>query len=217
MNPPGPRSHLHSRLARRLLDGLMGVSLLLCVTASVLWVRSHFIGEQWAFPPGRVTGRTTAPWGEVDTWRLQYVIRSGSGRLQIVRMERQAGGVEPAGRTTLPPAGAVAGYGPGMTRSDRWLDLLGFGYLRRDKQYYVGPQSRGSFWGFRVLTVSYWCMVVVAGALPASWLTAYARRRRCWRRAVKRLCPGCGYDLRASPGRCPECGILATPLPPVNS
>jgi hypothetical protein len=39
--------------------------------------------------------------------------------------------------------------------------------------------------------------------LPAAWLW---RRRRRRRREGAGLCPGCGYDLRASAGRCPECG-----------
>jgi predicted RNA-binding Zn-ribbon protein involved in translation (DUF1610 family) len=32
------------------------------------------------------------------------------------------------------------------------------------------------------------------------------RRLRAESRAARGLCPRCGYDLRASPLRCPECG-----------
>jgi hypothetical protein len=48
-------------------------------------------------------------------------------------------------------------------------------------------------------------VVVLAGV--TAWLT-YTRgeslRRRC---ETMGLCPGCGYDLRASPDVCPECGV----------
>jgi rubrerythrin len=37
------------------------------------------------------------------------------------------------------------------------------------------------------------------------------RRRR---RPTLGLCARCGYDLRGSPGRCPECGDVTVPLSP---
>jgi hypothetical protein len=41
-------------------------------------------------------------------------------------------------------------------------------------------------------------------AIPTGW--AVARLVRHIRRRRRGLCPNCGYDMRASPDRCPECG-----------
>ena len=48
-------------------------------------------------------------------------------------------------------------------------------------------------------------LVVIAASLcgPARRLQAKLLRRERMRGG---LCPTCGYDLRATPGRCPECG-----------
>jgi hypothetical protein len=52
------------------------------------------------------------------------------------------------------------------------------------------------------VAVRYWVVVSALLVLPA--LAAIGGMRR--RRRIVGLCRNCGYDLRASKDRCPECG-----------
>jgi hypothetical protein len=53
-----------------------------------------------------------------------------------------------------------------------------------------------------------WLIVVITGFLPASAFILWFNTRRQTNRGKKNICRVCGYDLRATPYRCPECGTV---------
>ena len=63
---------------------------------------------------------------------------------------------------------------------------------------------------YRLVEVPFWLLAAVT-AVPAA--VAFARGRRRRQRADTGLCFDCGYDLRGSTDRCPECGTLPAPAP----
>jgi hypothetical protein len=59
--------------------------------------------------------------------------------------------------------------------------------------------------------IPYWVLLTLLLILPALWMgnCIQALRRMRRRRINNGFCGVCGYDLRATPHRCPECGTIA--------
>jgi hypothetical protein len=67
----------------------------------------------------------------------------------------------------------------------------------------VGPEAGQAFVSDRtVVHVPAWVPLLLLAVLPLSRLARMRKGR-------SGVCPACGYDLRATPERCPECGRAA--------
>jgi hypothetical protein len=185
-------------MIRRLFTLLSGLSLVLGVTTCVLWVRSNASGhrEWWCL-------------GSDFTFAV-YRGKIELGQVVILH--------------TPEPAEYTAEATPEWVRSrpHQSGSWLGFAYEWGENVYESGESEMSSasipagqpghilgYWRTRAVAAPAWAVVGLLAVPPAFWLRQYCRTRLNARRAARQgLCPGCGYDLRASPGRCPECGAV---------
>jgi hypothetical protein len=92
------------------------------------------------------------------------------------------------------PRGLIGSYEPAPG------PILGFGLQRY--QFFRGSMTEA------VLVVTPdWFLLMATAAMPAMW---YVKRRRSRVGNRAGLCSSCRYDLRATPGRCPECGKISS-------
>lgn len=93
---------------------------------------------------------------------------------------------------------AIAPFQPQQTRT--WIDGAGL-YLFTGTALDPSRPSRRAH--TLIARVPYWLIVTMAAVLPL-WIALKFLLRR--QRYGAGQCPNCGYDLRATPTRCPECG-----------
>ena len=104
------------------------------------------------------------------------------------------------------------GFPPSLFRAGAYFDSHAASAILTPTSFWTRLGYDKEFsadWKWGVVIVPFYAPAAVAAVLPSAWLLrvylARRRRRRPW------VCPGCGYDLRASTGRCPECGRTIPP------
>jgi hypothetical protein len=172
------------RLARHLFTVLSALSLLLCVAVCVLWVRSQWTVD-WIF------------WGRYDNSQRRSISLIAQVKLGVIAFSYDDQ-VERASAESLrlpnPPRKSVwithsvsspppMGVG-GFSSSQPWISV-------RHRE----AQVKLIYLGLLTLVVPCWWW----------WSQVREKRRRRIRAGV---CVQCGYDLRATPDRCPECGAI---------
>ena len=208
-------------MKRHLLNLLLtAISLLLCLAAAGLWVRS------------RVTGEVPGPWPAGDeVWRVSASadppeyrgdwVNLCDGRLSVTASRVRFR--DPDGAAMARDFAATSSfdgkwhykrlwdaypetvrYGWAGPQGQRWQEWVHWESPPRD---WVEPgRTPPSGWSLNA-RCPLW-LVAAATALAPGWrLGARLDRRRHARKcAVLSLCARCGYDLRATSDRCPECG-----------
>ena len=183
-------------MRRRLFTLLAALSLLLCVATIVLWVRSY---------PERDSLVHRGAAGE-GTRIASLFSDNGRVRFQVLEFKRYRDEDDKLGWSYFRSDGHVLPlddlkvFTKAITSRH---SSLGFGFLST-KESTPNPS-----W-LRAADVPHWFLAALFAILPALHFAATLRLRKSRREG---LCPTCGYDLRATPDRCPECGMI----PPVKA
>jgi hypothetical protein len=174
---------------RRLLNLLAAVSLLLCVATVSLWAAGG-----WDSGP-RV--RHLGPrWGFII---VRFDERIGSCPQLILFHEA------PPVYGPVLPMGSSPQLDAWVKRYPPYLQWYGCGVqFAYEPTLSTDLVRHATMSGSTVrLIAPYWMLAIAFLILPAiAWCTRLMRRRA----QLEGRCSTCGYDLRATPDRCPECG-----------
>jgi hypothetical protein len=190
------------RSHQRLLNAATALSIALCLASGLLSIRSYFARD---LLPREIThnGWQVQSWGG----RLIFVRTTIANLNGAVRMNVSVEGPStPIPKVKLPAEVPLADQ-MGMTIrnapthwgfdgsiSDSWPALS------------IGPNNQSQR-GFSadVYSIPLWSIFAIMVLLNCPMIFLWHRSRK---RFSAGLCQSCGYDLRATPNLCPECGTL---------
>jgi hypothetical protein len=84
--------------------------------------------------------------------------------------------------------------------------------VRRWHDFAWLPETTIEYFGIRIhmWAIPLWCPLLLTAILPLARTPALVRRINVRQRRNRGHCTRCGYDLRATPDRCPECGAMSS-------
>ena len=189
-------------MKRRLFNLAAAVSLVLCVATVAVWVRSHW--------PGAIVQvrYVHSPKSDETHWHhLQARALRGALAFQLNQrhfspayFQRQSTQRLEAFRRSYPP-GLDWRISHAVQTIYHSRPTLAIRLKHHDDSLASGYPSHT--W---VFAIHCWLPTALLLVIPSLWVVRF---RQATLTKCRGLCPTCGYDLRASPDRCPECGAVA--------
>jgi hypothetical protein len=179
------------RIVRILLHGAAAVSLLLFIGAVALWMMSYR-SEYDLY-------RT------VDRGRQQI----GVSRGEVYLLSAWQGDDSASAR--YGPSEWKLGEGPAS--DEFYAEVARHSPNERPVAGFFFGRSEANGLRQTELLIPIWLLAALLALLPVLDLMRYRKRRREALRRKMGRCRRCGYDLRATPERCPECGAVPTAKP----
>ena len=184
---------------RRTISLLTGTSLVLCIGFAALHIFSYFRQCTFYLPLGRTAVFYSQIWeGRSDFYFIP--LWPTPPRPSLMRMDSDP--IEyrgPSLMTDSARAWQVNSRGPGgplVYCAETWV------------HDYYGPLVKPAH-SWQLMT-RLWLLALAFAVCPLIWLIAWAincvRTNSMFKQG---FCIKCGYDLRATPDRCPECGSAA--------
>jgi len=175
-------------MKRCLFNGLAAVTLLLCLVTAYLWMRSRYVRDTW------IVGYVGL--NRVDAQNMTesrgFSLVSEFGEISITTFHLRHSFVSqqrPSGYRYLHSTGIPTSRG------------LCFGFDRLPQN----PVTAGDIYrGVQIMRPDWFAMLPGIGVAAGLIL----RQRRLRKIRMIGHCRVCGYDLRATPERCPECGTV---------
>jgi hypothetical protein len=200
----------------RLSDVVAWAFLLLFGAVTILWIRSYWAADSLGWRrlmlqrdnPGRAWADVTTGRGGIGYIADEDIWPPGVDLLAVMGKDARDWNGGFGWRVSPDPP-----YYPFGRSPPRQFDRFGFFFIIHH-QSNAGPPwaTDGSQLRSRRLSavvVPFWFLLLVIGLWPAVYFVPrIARRFIAARRMHLKLCTACGYDLRATPDCCPECGMI---------